>query len=83
VRSDARTVAQWLIPLGISLNTFALFLSRAGDDGPHGWLAVLKAVLQLAAVACFVVAFVRLWRARRRRLQSVTENDLDTESPSP
>ncbi|HEY6747921.1 MAG TPA: hypothetical protein VI357_19665 [Mycobacteriales bacterium] len=66
--------------MGIALNTIALFLNR--NDGPHGWIAVFKAALQIGSVACFVVAFTRLWRARRRRLLSLADDDSSAESPS-
>lgn len=70
---DGRVISQWLITVGIALNTVALFLDRG--DGPDGWTAVLKGALQLGAVACFAVAFTRLWRARRRRLRSLADDD--------
>ena len=76
VPRDARVVTQWLIVAGISLNTVSLFLR------PHGWTAVVKVVLQVGTVVCFVVAFTRLWRARRRRLQSLADDDLSPGGPS-
>jgi hypothetical protein len=68
---------QWLIAVGISLNTIALFL----DPDRSLRLAVLKAALHAAALTCFVVALTRLWRARRRRLQHPARDDLSTEDP--
>jgi hypothetical protein len=79
VPKDARTVTVWLVPVGITLNSIALFLGVFTHNDVSGWLAVFKLVLQAAALVCFAVFFVRAWRARQRRLRSLAEDDLSAE----
>jgi hypothetical protein len=79
VPKDARAVTHWLVPVGITLNSVALFLGVFTHNDLRGWLTVLKLVLQAAALACFVVFFVRVWRARQRRLRSLAGEDLSAE----